>query len=590
MVQIGFDRPAAAEVPVLGLLPLREYQQEALAAVNAGYDAGLRRMLEVMATGSGKTICFAHLIEQRRALGPALVLAHRDELIRQAADKIGMVDPGARIGIVKAEANQWRAPVVVGSVQTLQRANRLERIPPGTFRTIICDEAHHVAGAASYRRILEHLGALAEGTPILTVGYTATPVDGMGKVFEREVYRKGILDLIVEGYLCDVQARAIHLEADFDKLHTRHGDFIDSELDDLFAEANAPLAVVRAYKEHVPGKRTVVFTPSVASAYEMVGAFESAGIPAAGIDGEVPTEERQRVYRLFREGKIKVMANCAVLTEGFDEPSIEAIVIARPTRSKVLYQQMIGRGTRLYPGKDHVMILDVVGATIRHDLASVPAVLGLETKDFAKGGGSAVQAQKVALEGQRQRAIREGLQHDLTDAQRRLLSQEIDVFRRKAVWVTTGSKMVLSVGNGSWIALVPEGGGRETFNVVRQTRGEADAVIAAGMSLPYAQGVAEDHARRAAPALTDPTAKWRHAPPTEKQLQAAARLRIEGAGEMSKGELSDAMTLAIARLRDKDAVRKMYAAPAACRAECGARFRVLFDGLCERCYDRAVAS
>lgn len=576
---MALDRPPQQE-PVG--IALRDYQRDSIAAINAAEDEGLRQLLTVLPTGAGKTIVFASVLQERIARGPALVLAHRDELIRQAADKIQMVDHRMPVGIWKAERNQWRAPIVVGSVQTLSRESRLKAVPPGHFRTIIIDEAHHATGP-SYKRILKYLGAF-DRDDVLTLGYTATPVSGLGSVFQKEVYRKEILDLILDGYLCDLRAKTVHLEADFSKLHTRNGDFVEEELEQLFREAGAPAVTVRAYREHAEGRKALVFTPSVATAYEMADEFTRQGIPADAIDGETPLARRQLLLKQFKSGAIRVLANCAVLTEGFDEPSIDCVIIARPTKSKVLYAQCLGRGTRLHPGKEDCLVLDLAGATLRHDLMSMAKLLDLDPKLTGKGETvpSVAKVARKQIEEKEREARRAGLLGLADELQRQLVAQNVDVFRRRATWVTTGQRFVLAVKEG-YIVLQPKGA--DTYDVVKQARGKEDAVLATDLSLGYAQGVAEDWARREAPALSDPNAKWRHSAPSEKQIAAAQRMRIPEPENMTRGELSDAMTAAIARRQEKESHRKVFAAPQPCGA-CQRKFTQLFRGLCFGCYDQ----
>jgi ATP-dependent helicase IRC3 len=249
-------------------IALRPYQEEAIDAINDAAEVGITRPLVALPTGTGKTVIFAHLIGQRR--GRSLVLAHRDELIRQAVDKLLMVNPDFNLGVVKAEDNEVSAPVVVASVQTLSRPNRLEQLDCD-FNTVIVDEAHH-AVADSYQRILEHVGSLAPDGP-LTTGFTATPERadkiGLGQVWEKIVYQKPLLDMIREGYLCDLRAVRVSLQVNLDAVHTRHGDFIESELEGAMLNADASIHVVQAYQDHAVGRKALVFTPTVRLAYEM---------------------------------------------------------------------------------------------------------------------------------------------------------------------------------------------------------------------------------------------------------------------------------------------------------------------------------
>src|SRR5712692_7867757 len=230
---------ARTQVPHAPGLPLRPYQEAALQAIVTAQARGVRRPLVVLPVGAGKTVVFAHLL--RRRLGRALVLAHRDELLQQAVAKLRLVDPTVQIGLVKAEDNAVDAPVVVASVQTLSRPQRLRQLGQG-FATIVVDEAHH-ATAPTYRRILQYCGAFQADGP-LTLGVTATPerrdTAPLSAVWQAVVYEHALLALITAGYLANLRAIQVLLQVNFDALPTRQGDFVDGELDTLLLQADAP--------------------------------------------------------------------------------------------------------------------------------------------------------------------------------------------------------------------------------------------------------------------------------------------------------------------------------------------------------------
>jgi ATP-dependent helicase IRC3 len=368
-------------------------------------------------TGTGKTVIFSHLIDQRP--GRSLVLAHRDELIRQTVDKLLLVNPDCAVGVVKAEENELFAPVVVGSVQTLSRPNRLEQITPD-FDTIIVDEAHH-APAPAYQRVMEYLGCFGATGP-LTVGFTATSERadkvGLGKVWERIVYQKSLLEMITVGYLSDLRAVRITLKADLDRIHTRGGDFVDSELESALLNADAPEHVVAAYQRHASGRKVLVFTPTVKMAHLVAEAFRDAGIAAEALDGKTPLDERRGILHRIRTGETKVVANCAVLTEGFDEPSVDCIVIARPTKSKPLYIQMIGRGTQSYPGK-----ADCLGTGRGRGNQAPSVITASEIFDLDLRSRSVKEA--VAYEEQRERVLAEQATGDIAGE---LVAHDVDLF------------------------------------------------------------------------------------------------------------------------------------------------------------------
>src|SRR5438093_2860481 len=425
---------AVAAPPMMRLTP-RPYQHEAVAALLAAAARGVQRPLLVLPTGTGKTIIFALLVQRRG--GRALILAHRDELIQQAVDKLHLVDPTMPLGVVQAERDELTAPTVVASVQTLSRRPRLARLVPD-FHTIVIDEAHH-APAPSYRRILEYCQAWRPDGP-LVVGVTATPARGdrqsLRQVFDGIVYQKTLVEMMQAGYLVDLRAMQVVLQADFDALRTQHGDFIEAELETLLLAANAPAQVLTAFQAHAAERKALLFTPTVATAYAMAATFCAAGIAAEALNGTTPLATRRAILQRLHTGETRVVANCAVLTEGFDEPPVDCIIIARPTQSAVLYQQMLGRGTRTYPGKTDCLLLDVVGVSTRHTLYTAATLFACE---------AATLTQRSVLEllaphaGQPQEA------DALTGT---LRSTPVDLFARRTLrWVQTRQgAWVLSLG------------------------------------------------------------------------------------------------------------------------------------------------
>src|SRR2546429_5593107 len=350
---------AVATPPTTFRLTPRPYQYEAVAALLAATARGVQRPLLVLPTGTGKTIVFALLVQRRR--GRSLILAHRDELIQQAVAKLHLVDPSLTLGVVQAARDEHTAPTVVAVVKSRSRRRRLTSLVPD-FQTIVIDEAHH-APAPTYRRILEYCRAWRADGP-LVVGVTATPERGdhhsLRQVFDRIVYQKTLLEMMQAGYLVDLRALQVLLQADFDALRTQQGDFVEAELETLLLAANAPAQVLAAFQAHAADRKALLFTPTVALAYAMAETFRSAGIPAEALDGTTPLPTRRAILRRLHTGETRVVANCAVLTEGFDEPSVDCVIMARPTQSAVLYQQMLGRGTRIYPGMTDFLLLAVV--------------------------------------------------------------------------------------------------------------------------------------------------------------------------------------------------------------------------------------
>jgi superfamily II DNA or RNA helicase len=338
----------------------------------------------VMATGGGKTPTAMRIAELSLSAGwPVLWLAHRTELIDQAIDKAEQVAPGRRIGRLQGSTKQYRAEIVVGSVQTASTKATLPLLGTRRWGLIVIDETHH-ATADTYMRVLRELGAYDEGGP-LVLGVTATldRADGraLGEVFEDVVDPKiGLIDLIrhPEGpYL--VPPRGVRVKiADLDLGRVRRvaGDFNSGALGAAMSAAMAPQRIVDAWVEHAKGCPTIAFLPTVAVSIEQAQAFNDAGVAAAHLDGTTPADVRRQALDEYRAGRITVLCNVGLFTEGTDLPSTSCVILGRPTSSATLYQQMVGRGLRLYPGKAFCWILDVTGVTGRHKLATLASLGG----------------------------------------------------------------------------------------------------------------------------------------------------------------------------------------------------------------------
>lgn len=381
------ERAFLSAIPIGGPPPkpqvarpgLRPYQIEAIEAVFDDWREHKSTVLE-MATGTGKTISFCEVIKRRRdaGCGRALVLAHRQELIDQAADTLRK--NGLTVDVERAQQHALRSAlidvsdVVVGSVQTLQ-GKRLQRWRQDSFGTVVIDECHH-APSKSYRAIMSHFSEAK------ILGVTATPDRGdrigLGNVFDSVAYRYPIRQAIHDGYLCPITAQRVFCaDMDLSNVRTTHGDLSESDLqaaltvDKVLHQIAAPLV------ELAGARPTIIFLPGVAAAEafaEILGAYVEPG-RAAVIHGSQPTSVRAEVIRRYREGKIQFLSNCAVLTEGFDAPWTACIAMARPTKSRAMYAQCIGRGTRLAPKKDDLLILDFVGNSGRHRLVGPADVL-----------------------------------------------------------------------------------------------------------------------------------------------------------------------------------------------------------------------
>ncbi len=359
-------------------MELRPYQREAKEAVFENWDNGTKKTLLVLPTGCGKTIVFAKITEECVRQGDrVLILAHRGELLDQAADKIAKAT-GLGCATEKAEQTcigSWFR-IVVGSVQSMMREKRLERFPEDFFGTIIIDEAHHCV-SDSYQRVLNHFPCAK------ILGVTATPDRGdmknLGSVFESLAYEYTLPRAIKEGYLSPIKAITIPLKVDLSGVGVQSGDF---KLGDLGTALDPYLReIAEEMKKYCMDKKTVVFLPLVKTSQKFRDILNENGFCAAEVNGE--SQDRAEILQDFEAGRYNVLCNSMLLTEGWDCPSVDCIAVLRPTKVRSLYCQMVGRGTRLAPGKDHLLLLDFLWHTERHELCH-PAHLICENEEVAK--------------------------------------------------------------------------------------------------------------------------------------------------------------------------------------------------------------
>lgn len=367
-------------------MELRDYQRAAVESVFREWGCGHRRTLLVQATGTGKTIVFAEVARQvAERGGRTLVLAHRGELLDQAADKIRRTT-GLECAVERAQESSlgtWNR-VTVGSVQSLMREDRLSRFAPERFDAIVVDEAHHSL-ADGYVRVLEHFA----GANVLGVTATADRADrrDLGEVFDSVAFEYQLPQAIKDGYLCPIEAQTVPFDIDISTVGTSHGDFVAGQLGDALEPYLDGIADRMA--ELCRDRRTVVFLPLVRTAKRFAETLNDRGLLAFEVDGQ--SEDRQEVLEAFAgAGPGSVLCNSMLLTEGWDCPSVDCVVVLRPTKSRSLYAQMVGRGTRLSPetGKQGLLLLDFLWMTGRHELVR-PAALFART---AEGAARATEA------------------------------------------------------------------------------------------------------------------------------------------------------------------------------------------------------
>lgn len=401
---------------------LRPYQVESQQAILEHRARGIRTQLVSLATGLGKTVVIATLpkLLSLRPGDVTLVVAHRDELIEQIVDKMRVENPEAIIGVEKAERRAAdECSIVVATVQTLAD-KRLEEFAKRFHRRIalfVIDEAHHAA-APSYRAIVD--AVLAQRPEAMVLGFTATPNRGDGvrlvDVFEKIVYTMDARKAIDAGYLVPVKSYAVATGTNLDEVASRGGDFVIGQLAAAVNTVDRNARIVAAYKQHTPGLKALVFTASVEHARDVAEEFVANGVRAEWASGETPRDERERIVRGFRGDEIDVLVNCGLYLEGFDVPSVQVILNARPTKSTTLYTQITGRALRPVDEIAHALsntnsglerreliekspkpaaiVVDLVDQAQRHQLVTVPSLYGLPPHIDAQGHMTAQVADK----------------------------------------------------------------------------------------------------------------------------------------------------------------------------------------------------
>lgn len=524
---------------------------------------GITKQLVVLPTGAGKTVLFAQLPIMRKKSLPMLVLAHRSELLIQAKDKIEMINKDLSVGIEQAENKAGYVDVVIASVPTLGResSSRIEKYPKNYFKTIVVDEAHHAA-APSYRRILDYF------TPELLLGVTATPQRSdsvrLIDVFQEIVYYKSIQDLIKEGWLSPLVGYRVKTSTDISDVEIQNGEYKQDQLIEAIDNSSRNNSIVTAYNDLANAKKTVVFAAGVDHAGHLEEAFRKNGSSVRVIIGTTPDEERRQILSDFKSGVVTVLVNVGVLTEGFDEPSIEAIILAKPTRSSLLYTQIVGRGTRLFEGKEHCMIIDIADTTKGKKPIGLPTLLGMPA-DFDLQGQSLTdiadefEKLKETAPGEASSVLN---MEDITNAYKR-----IDLFMPPPpnpavleystfIWSEIGEdEFYLNTNSFESLHIYCDTLGRWTAEArLRSGKNVNVHVIGRGQSIRSVFAGADKwimENRSISLPLVDATAVWRADAPTDKQQKLLKRIGVPITNTMTKGMASQIISKWMERPENK---------------------------------------
>ena len=542
-------------------IQLRPYQLEAITQINASQMEGVTRQLVALPTGAGKTICFADLARQRNQ--KTLVLAHRDELIQQAVEKIKFVWPEVSIGIIQAGKFDDSQKVTVASVQTLARENSLQLLSLD-FELVITDEAHH-APADSYCRIYQRLGLLDpihveadqySPSDILHVGFTATPFrnkakhDQLSTVFDDIVYFRSIVDMISEGYLVDINCKKVGVEMDLSALGKVGTDFNQGHLENALNNQNTNQIILNKWRDLAQDRKTLAFTSTVKHAHDLANLFREDGLLADAVDGKMSLRDRRRKVRAYQKGQTQILFNCGVLTEGFDDPRTDCVLLARPTTSRNLFMQMVGRGTRIHPDKDDLLLLDLACISDRHNIIGFPDLLDVSTVEDRE---EEIELDPIEEE---MSLLRMAEEQSVSRINQNLLkTKDADLFGRKKTGRNRPADFAwMGNGVGGWTLdlfsygtiivsyLGDDFQEDQAYNLLLKQPEKRVITLASGLSQSHAFGLAESEVTKqfgSSSSMFRQNANWRRGKPSQKQIALLQSFQIDTSQIKTRGQASD---------------------------------------------------
>ncbi len=516
-------------------LILRDYQIEAVNKILESFRNKQNRPLITMATGTGKTVVFAEVI--KRLNQPSLILAHREELLNQAVNKIKIVNSEADVGILQGVHNDGlKRNICVASVQTAVR--RLEELRTRNFKICVCDEAHHAA-AASYRSVFKACGFDGQDKAKLLLGVTATPyrsdAESLDTVFDLpEVFRADIPTMMQAGYLCKIKVQRIETGIDVSGIKvTERGDFVLRDLGITIDTPERNQLIVDKYIEYGDQRKGVVFCAHIDHAEHLAKYFKAAGISCATIHNNISHDERIQRLRDYDAGRIKLLISVTVLTEGWDSPETAIIIMARPTKSKGLYAQCVGRGLRPFQGKEDCLLLDFADISDKYDLADFNSVINFKQKT----GEQPNEEQGQELEEQeRARRIKRGAEiYDIDVKEGRIMRYLEYPAYKHAVNDKRGVYYKLVLLNNDVIACRQLADGYQPVHI--KANGQYEILTSVPCSLGYAIGLCQSRANKlniSKHSRND--ADWRKSPHSLKQEELAKKLDIKIPQGANQGE------------------------------------------------------
>jgi ATP-dependent helicase IRC3 len=497
-------------------IALRDYQKECLETVISEFNSGVTRQLVSLPTGSGKTVIMGALARQLKK--KTILLAHREELISQAVEKFKIVWPGVDIGVCMADRDEITNRVVVASIQSASRPKRLERLQEQGFEVMMIDEAHHSV-SESYQNVINGLGFSGINNRLL-LGVTATPQRsdklGLGETFTHITFSRSISTMIKGGYLSPIIGRKILTNLAFDRISSSNGDFAINDLSEAVNTPERNAFIASKFNEYAPERKGIAFCCDVQHCKDLSGAFKALGIESAAVWGDMEPIERKAALEAFKKGQIQVVTSCGILTEGYDEPTVNAVIMARPTKSSGLFTQCIGRGLRLWPGKENCLVLDFTDK--HHTLDGI-----MSLSNTLPEAAIIEDREKIELE-----EIDRSPKIEVLDECDRVF----DILgTARFIWVQIDEEWSLQDDDRNEIVMQPSEGGYTA--ILYYPDGSSRQIVNKPLPLEYCSGVCEDYARRHLKvSFADMKAPWMS---TDSQPTQSQRDYLEKKGTYAEG-------------------------------------------------------
>lgn len=515
------------------IIKLRPYQEEAINVMKS--TSPNEPSLVVIPTGGGKGVLFSHIANQTN--GRVLIVVPSEELLKQGIQKIKQGDPLADVGKVQGIVNQLDSKIIVGTRQSLshKKSTRLERmLEHGEVEYVILDESHQAVDQLD--KIVSKLNG-----QVKVIGMTATPFNPkMKRLFKGISYEKPILSMVEDEYLCEPKAIKVYTETDLSKVKTSRGDFQQDQLEDAVNNTERNETVVKAYQEYASGRiSTIVFCVGINHAEEITRMFNENGIEAACVHSGLDKKVRADILERYEQGRLPVIVNVNVLSTGYDVPRTDCILMARPTKSKILYVQCLGRGLRLSEGKEDMLLIDITDNVKSFDLMSIDDVFGVKFKNGERLlEAKANREREQAEEEERKREEERERQEEI-----RLHAEQVELFKRKNIlsideelenhvldWFKVGSNMIALTYNDSrhYIIRFDETGTLfEVFDLDLQLKRKSDSTYYDDLKSAL-DSVSVFIRKVGVMRYISKTVSWKSNPPSAKQLLSAPNAQTSG--------------------------------------------------------------